>query len=204
MTKMLQGVVDYGTGRALRGAYGISSEIAGKTGTTNDNADGWFIGFSPQLLSGVWVGCDDPFLRMLYTSGGSQMAMPAWAYYYQQVFNDKSLNIDPSARFVSPSGLQSDILFDYNKFKPADSTLPIEGDEGIDNPEKVIEIPISDGKEKVITESQIFKTDDPQNNGGTKNEKLTKEVPAQTQTSDTTKKRKGIINRIFKKSKDTN
>jgi penicillin-binding protein 1A len=202
MTKMLQGVVDYGTGRALRGAYGISSEIAGKTGTTNDNADGWFIGFSPQLLSGVWVGCDDPFLRMLYTSGGSQMAMPAWAYYYQQVFNDKTLNIDPSARFVSPSGLQTDILFDYNKFKPADSTLPIEGDEGVDNPEQVIEIPISDGKEKVITESQIFKTDDPQNNGAPKNEKLNKESP--NQTSDTTKKRKGIINRIFKKSKDTN
>jgi penicillin-binding protein 1A len=204
MTKMLQGVVDYGTGRALRGAYGISSEIAGKTGTTNDNADGWFIGFSPQLLSGVWVGCDDPFLRMLYTSGGSQMAMPAWAYYYQQVFNDKTLNIDPSARFVSPSGLQSDILFDYNKFKPADSTLPIEGDEGVDDPEKVIEIPISDGKEKVITESQIFKTDDPQNNGLPKNEKLNKDIPNQTQTSDTTKKRKGIINRIFKKSKDNN
>ena len=204
MTKMLQGVVDYGTGRALRGAYGISSEIAGKTGTTNDNADGWFIGFSPQLLSGVWVGCDDPFLRMLYTSGGSQMAMPAWAYYYQQVFNDKSLNIDPSARFVSPSGIQSDMLFDYNKFKPADSTLPIEGDEGANDPEKVIEIPISDGKEKVISESQIFKTEDPQNNGLPKNEKLTKDLPSQVQTSDTTKKRKGIINRIFKKSKDNN
>jgi penicillin-binding protein 1A len=204
MTKMLQGVVDYGTGRALRGAYGISSEIAGKTGTTNDNADGWFIGFSPQLLSGVWVGCDDPFLRMLYTSGGSQMAMPAWAYYYQQVFNDKTLNIDPSARFVSPSGLQTDILFDYNKFKPADSTLPIEGDEGLDNPKQVIDIPISDGKEKVITESQIFKTDDPQNNGVPKNEKLTQEVPNQTQQSDTSKKRKGLINRIFRKPKDTN
>ncbi|MFZ9241086.1 MAG: transglycosylase domain-containing protein, partial [Chitinophagaceae bacterium] len=96
MTKMLQGVVDFGTGSSLRWAYGVNNEVAGKTGTTNDNADGWFIGFSPQLLSGVWVGCDDPFLRMLYTAGGSQMAMPAWAYYYQQVFNDRSLNIDPN------------------------------------------------------------------------------------------------------------
>ena len=204
MTKMLQGVVDYGTGRALRGAYGISSEVAGKTGTTNDNADGWFIGFSPQLLSGVWVGCDDPFLRMLYTSGGSQMAMPAWAYYYQQVFNDKTLNIDPSARFVSPSGMQSDILFDYNQFKPADSTLPIEGDEGANNPAKTIEIPISDGKEKVLTESQIFNADDAQNTGGQKNDKVIKQAPIHTQPKDTIKKRRGIINRIFKKSKDTN
>jgi penicillin-binding protein 1A len=204
MTKMLQGVVDYGTGRALRGAYGISSEVAGKTGTTNDNADGWFIGFSPQLLSGVWVGCDDPFLRMLYTSGGSQMAMPAWAYYYQQVFNDKTLNIDPSARFVSPSGMQSDILFDYNQFKPGDSTLPIEGDEGANNPAKIIEIPISDGKEKVLTESQIFNADDVQNTGGQKNDKVIKQAPIQTQPKDTIKKRRGIINRIFKKSKDTN
>ena len=204
MTKMLQGVVDYGTGRALRGAYGISSEVAGKTGTTNDNADGWFIGFSPQLLSGVWVGCDDPFLRMLYTSGGSQMAMPAWAYYYQQVFNDKTLNIDPSARFVSPSGMQSDILFDYNQFKPGDSTLPIEGDEGANNPAKIIEIPISDGKEKVLTESQIFNADGVQNTGGQKNDKVIKQAPIQTQPKDTIKKRRGIINRIFKKSKDTN
>ncbi|MEY2587090.1 MAG: hypothetical protein RLY11_939, partial [Bacteroidota bacterium] len=69
MTKMLQGVVDFGTGSSLRWAYGVNNEVAGKTGTTNDNADGWFIGFSPQLLSGVWVGCDDPFLRMLYTAG---------------------------------------------------------------------------------------------------------------------------------------
>ena len=204
MTKMLQGVVDYGTGRALRGAFGISSEVAGKTGTTNDNADGWFIGFSPQLLSGVWVGCDDPFLRMLYTSGGSQMAMPAWAYYYQQVFNDKTLNIDPSARFVSPSGMQSDILFDYNQFKPGDSTLPIEGDEGANNPAKIIEIPISDGKEKVLTESQIFNGDDAQNTGGKKNDKVINQAPIQTQPKDTIKKRRGIINRIFKKSKDTN
>ena len=132
------------------------------------------------------------------------MAMPAWAYYYQQVFNDKTLNIDPSARFVSPAGLQTDILFDYNKFKPADSTIPIEGDEGLDNPKQVIDIPISDGKEKVITESQIFKTDEPQNSGAPKNEKLTKDVPNQKEIPDTTKKRKGIINRIFKKSKDTN
>jgi penicillin-binding protein 1A len=201
MTKMLQGVVDFGTGRALRGAYGVSSEVAGKTGTTNDNADGWFIGFSPQLLSGVWVGCDDPFLRMLYTSGGSQMAMPAWAYYYQQVFNDKTLNIDPTAKFLAPASMQNEILFDYNQVNESEEPVPIEGgDEGIGKGNDYIEIPISDGNEKVVTESKKY--EDP----------LTPKEQAKNPTQlnkdqlekDTTSKRKnGFIKRLFgKKPKD--
>jgi penicillin-binding protein 1A len=200
MTKMLQGVVDFGTGRALRGAYGISSEVAGKTGTTNDNADGWFIGFSPQLLSGVWVGCDDPFLRMLYTSGGSQMAMPAWAYYYQQVFNDKTLNIDPTSKFLAPSSMQNDMFFDYNQMRPNDS-IPFEGgDEGTGIPDDYIEIPISDGTEKIVTESKKY--DDVENDREKKGTapKTGKENinPADNKDS-TEKKKRGILNRIFKK-----
>jgi penicillin-binding protein 1A len=155
MTKMLQGVVDFGTGASLRWAYGINSQVAGKTGTTNDNADGWFIGFSPQLLTGVWVGCDDPFLRMLYTSGGSQMAMPAWAYYYQQVYNDKNLNIDPSATFIPPANMQNEVLYDYNQIQQQEEISPVEGDEIVPGTE-YIDIPISDGREKVVTESQKF------------------------------------------------
>lgn len=155
MTKMLQGVVDFGTGSSLRWAYGVNNEVAGKTGTTNDNADGWFIGFSPQLLSGVWVGCDDPFLRMLYTAGGSQMAMPAWAYYYQQVFNDKSLNIDPNARFSPPANMQNEMLFNMDSLKSADETIQLEGEDGY-KAEQLIDIPISSGKEKVVSESQKF------------------------------------------------
>jgi len=144
-------------------------------------------------------------LRMLYTSGGSQMAMPAWAYYYQQVFNDKTLNIDPSARFVSPSGIQSNILFDYGKFKNTDSTLPSEGIETNINPEQIIEIPISDGKEKVTTESQKFSTEDVIQPDIPKNEKSNKEIESKILVKDTTgKKKRGLINRVFKKSKDTN
>lgn len=163
MTKMLQGVVDFGTGSSLRWAYGVNNEVAGKTGTTNDNADGWFIGFSPQLLSGVWVGCDDPFLRMLYTAGGSQMAMPAWAYYYQQVFNDRSLNIDPNARFSPPANMQNEMLFNIDSLKNTEEILPIEGEEGYKQ-DQLVEIPISSGKEKVVTESQKF--EDPSTSTG--------------------------------------
>ena len=201
MTKMLQGVVDFGTGRALRGAYGISSEVAGKTGTTNDNADGWFIGFSPQLLSGVWVGCDDPFLRMLYTSGGSQMAMPAWAYYYQQVFNDKTLNIDPTAKFLAPASMQNEILFDYNEVNQSEESVPIEGgDEGPKNANEYIDIPISDGNEKVVTESKKY--EDPLTpKDQTKNPPQPNKDQLEKDTSP--KRKNGFIKRIFgKKSKD--
>ncbi len=197
MTKMLQGVVDFGTGRALRGAYGISGQLAGKTGTTNDNADGWFIGFSPQLLSGVWVGCDDPFLRMLYTSGGSQMAMPAWAYYYQQVFNDKSLNIDPGAAFIPPASMQNEIIFDFNQAAESQELLPVEGEDGSRSGE-YIEIPISTGKEKVVTESQKF--EDP-----TTPKEAPKPTPPPVKeniqpTKDSVeRKRGGLLKRVFGK-----
>ena len=199
MTKMLQGVVDFGTGSSLRWAYGVNNEVAGKTGTTNDNADGWFIGFSPQLLSGVWVGCDDPFLRMLNTAGGSQMAMPAWAYYYQQVFNDRSLNIDPNARFSPPANMQNEMLFNMDSLKTSGEVLPVEGEDGY-KPEDLVEIPISTGKEKVVSESQKF--EDPNLPAGTP--KPTPILPSEQQKPvnliDTSKNKKATPKRIFGKN----
>ncbi len=99
MYKMMQGVVDYGTGGSMRWKYGITSDMGGKTGTTNDNTDGWFMGYTPQLLAGAWVGCDDPFLHLRngWTNGGNDMAMPEWAYFMQKVYADKKLGIDPKA-----------------------------------------------------------------------------------------------------------
>ena len=199
MTKMLQGVVDFGTGSSLRWAYGVNNEVAGKTGTTNDNADGWFIGFSPQLLSGVWVGCDDPFLRMLYTAGGSQMAMPAWAYYYQQVFNDRSLNIDPNARFSPPANMQNEMLFNIDSLKSSEELLPIEGEEGYKQ-DQLVEIPISSGKEKVVTESQKFE-DPSESTGAPKSMPLMPgEQQKQNSPADTSKNKKGVLKRVFGKN----
>ncbi|MFN5421786.1 MAG: penicillin-binding transpeptidase domain-containing protein, partial [bacterium] len=198
MTKMLQGVVDFGTGRALRGAYSISAQIAGKTGTTNDNADGWFIGFSPQSLTGVWVGCDDPFLRMLYTSGGSQMAMPAWAYYYQQVFNDPSLNIDPNTAFIPPASMQNEIIFDYNNMQGASELLPVEGEDGSKSTD-YIDIPISDGKEKIVTESKEFK-DPGTSEENPKPSTTEKQIDAPKQEPEgSNKKKERLLKRIFRK-----
>ena len=199
MTKMLQGVVDFGTGSSLRWAYGLNNEVAGKTGTTNDNADGWFIGFSPQLLSGIWVGCDDPFLRMLNTAGGSQMAMPAWAYYYQQVFNDRSLNIDPNARFSPPANMQTEMLFNMDSLKTADETIQLEGEDGY-KADQLIDIPISSGKEKVVSESQKF--EDPQSPLDAPKPTT---IPPNEQTKpslqvDTSKNKKNTPKRIFGKN----
>jgi 1A family penicillin-binding protein len=81
ITQMLQGVVDYGTGKAVRG-YGITTPVAGKTGTTNDGTDVWFVGYTPSLVAGIWFGYDQP--RQISTSAtGGRLAAPAWAEMYQ-------------------------------------------------------------------------------------------------------------------------
>jgi penicillin-binding protein 1A len=118
MYKMMQGVVDYGTGGAMRWKYGINCEMGAKTGTTNDNTDGWFIGYTPQLLAGGWVGCDDPFLHLRngWTNGGNDMAMPEWAYFMQKVFADKTLGIDPNAQFQIPAELNNNPIYADQNF----------------------------------------------------------------------------------------
>lgn len=105
MNKMLQGVVNEGTAMRLRRTYGFENEIAGKTGTTNDNTDAWFIGLTPKLIGGVWVGADDPFLRFfsLANGQGATAALPIWAYFFQKVYADKSLKISRDEHFPVPT-----------------------------------------------------------------------------------------------------
>ncbi len=116
MYKMMQGVVDFGTGHAMRGRFGIKSAMGGKTGTTNDNTDGWFIGYTPQLLAGAWVGCDDPFLKIRWTYGGNEMAMPEYAYFMQKVYADRRLGIDPKAVFQRPAELDNNPIYADQNF----------------------------------------------------------------------------------------
>lgn len=116
MVRMMEGVIDFGTAGSMRWKYGINSILGGKTGTTNDNTDGWFIGYTPQLLAGVWVGNDDPFLRIKQTGGGNQMAMPEFAYFLKKVYDDKTLGIDPKADFEKPAELRSDPIYADQNF----------------------------------------------------------------------------------------
>src|SRR5664279_3240879 len=118
MYKMMQGVVDFGTGGSMRWKYNITSDMGGKTGTTNDNTDGWFMGYTPQILAGSWVGCDDPFLHLRngWTNGGNDMAMPEWAYFMQKVYADRKLGIDPKAVFQKPAELNNDPIYADQNF----------------------------------------------------------------------------------------
>lgn len=95
MVELMKGVVQSGTGRRLRSLYGLSYPIAGKTGTTQKNSDGWFMGITPDLTTGVWVGADDRSVHFRSTrlGQGSHTALPIWALYMKKVYNDKSLNI---------------------------------------------------------------------------------------------------------------
>ena len=85
---MLRSAVDEvgGTGRRIRTVYGFRPQTAGKTGTTNDYTDAWFIGFTPHLVAGVWVGLDDPSLRLWPKQAGSSAALPLWAEFMREVY----------------------------------------------------------------------------------------------------------------------
>ena len=106
MVKMMRGVVNAGTGGRLRYRYGIHNDVAGKTGTTNNQADAWFMGYTPQLLTGVWVGCDDRVFRFRSErlGQGAAAALPIWAFYMKRVYADAATGIDPKKTFTQPQG----------------------------------------------------------------------------------------------------
>ncbi|HNW97946.1 MAG TPA: PBP1A family penicillin-binding protein [Bacteroidales bacterium] len=95
MVMLLKGVVESGTGISIRYKYNLTNPIAGKTGTTQNQSDGWFMGITPYLVTGVWVGCEDRSVhfRSITLGQGAHMALPIWATYMQKVYADKSLGI---------------------------------------------------------------------------------------------------------------
>ncbi len=108
MLSMLQSVVDNGTGRRLRGApWNISADLGGKTGTTNFNADGWFMGFTPEIVAGAWVGGEERFIHFLNGSlgQGASMALPIWGLFMKKVYADPELPYSQSVRFDIPADL---------------------------------------------------------------------------------------------------
>jgi penicillin-binding protein 1A len=106
MIKLMRGVVDFGTARRLRFRYGFKADIAGKTGTTNSQTDAWFIGYTPQILAGAWVGHDDNYLRFNSQDlgQGSAAALPIWGIFMTKVFANKKLDIRQDVQFKEPDG----------------------------------------------------------------------------------------------------
>ena len=102
----LQAVVNEGTARRLRFKYNFKGEIGGKTGTTNRNSDAWFMGFTPELVSGCWVGGEDRDIHFdsMSMGQGATMALPIWAYFMQKVFADHRLGYTQNATFAIPNG----------------------------------------------------------------------------------------------------
>jgi penicillin-binding protein 1A len=105
MYEMMQGTVTIGTAKGLMQRLG-ATEMGGKTGTTNDNADAWFMGYTPQLLAGTWIGCDDRFIRIESGLGmGSQAARPIWEAFFKKVYADSKTGILRNAVFNKPPEL---------------------------------------------------------------------------------------------------
>ncbi len=139
MIELMKGVVDIGTSKRLRYKYKFKNEMAGKTGTTNDNSDGWFIGYTPNLISGAWVGGEERSIRFSNTNDGqgATLALPMWALYMQKVYADKSLGVEPIP-FPKPN-FPITIELDCNKYEenenydPDDSEMEYENFEGEEN-----------------------------------------------------------------------
>ncbi len=111
MVKMMEGVIKAGTARRLL-SYNIPTEKAGKTGTTNGNTDGWFIGYTPTLLAGTWVGCEDPFIPIYNSGGGGEMAAPAWGNFMTKIYADKKFSdFTTQKEFSAPAELKNAPIF---------------------------------------------------------------------------------------------
>ncbi|MFM2385629.1 MAG: hypothetical protein RL660_386 [Bacteroidota bacterium] len=117
MIRMMQGTTSFGTGKNLKPRFGIRGEVAGKTGTTNDEADAWFIGYSPTLLAGVWTGCEDRFMG-LGLGQGATAAGPIWGAFFKYVQNDSRLPYGEQTEFEVPLSMEGvDIcdMLDHNQ-----------------------------------------------------------------------------------------
>jgi penicillin-binding protein 1A len=124
MLELMKGVVESGTGVRLRSRYNMRHPIAGKTGTTQNNSDGWFVGITPDLVAGVWVGGEDRGIRFrtITLGQGANMALPIWALFMQGVYNDPSLNVS-QGDFEKPL-LPVNVEFDCDRFDPSERESP--------------------------------------------------------------------------------
>jgi penicillin-binding protein 1A len=192
MCRMMQGTVDVGTAAGLRGRLG-AAEMGGKTGTTNDNADFWFMGYTPQLLAGTWVGCDDRFLTLTNAVyQGGRVARPIWEYFFQKVYADKSLGIEKDAKFVIPADLENttDSSTNYDLIAAPAQAGTQDDDLGVGNEQ---DFKISN--EYIPPESTPV-TDD---NTKVKKDTTLKKKEIDKQPAETPKKKKGFFKRLFGK-----
>ena len=131
MLSMLLNVVDAGTGASIRSRYGISAEMGGKTGTTNSNSDTWFMGFTPELVTGVWIGGDERYIHFntMALGQGARAALPVYGLYMKRVYADPKLKYRQDAKFDVPEGVS--ICGGAEFYTHVESDEPAEAVEGI-------------------------------------------------------------------------
>ncbi|MCM1162712.1 MAG: penicillin-binding protein [Muribaculaceae bacterium] len=133
---MLLNVVNEGTAHRVRSRFGLTAEMGGKTGTTNYNADGWFMGFTPELVAGTWVGGDERYIHfntMAYGQGAS-MALPIYGRFMKKVYADPTLDYSQSTRFDFPADVnlcEKEFYGDYSDDVDKDSDAEESSLEGV-------------------------------------------------------------------------
>ncbi len=197
MVRMMQGPVDIGTAAGLRSRLG-AAEMGGKTGTTNDNSDAWFMGYTPQLLTGVWVGCDQMFIRLNKNDArgyGGYAARPIWEAFYKKVYADKKLGIDKDARFSKPDNLE----LEMNSADPLNliDAIPPPAAEGED--QRVDESDFEQYKTRDIGPESKPVQDDKKDKKENQEPQISEPVKIGEPEKDTVKKKKGFLNKIFGK-----
>lgn len=123
---ILLNVVDSGTGNRLRRApFNIRAQMGGKTGTTNSNSDGWFMSFTPELVSGTWVGGDERYIHFngMAMGQGASMALPIYGRYISKVYADPTLPYSQDTQFTFPAGIN---LCERDSFAPIVEEHPTE------------------------------------------------------------------------------
>jgi penicillin-binding protein 1A len=203
MCRMMQGATDVpgATAAGLRARLNIA-EMGAKTGTTNDNSDAWFFGYTPQLLAGVWIGCDDRFIRLENSLGlGGHAALPIWEYFFAKALADKTLGLDRQTKFVQPENMKTEGMYDYQNII---DKIPPPGAEGVDagngnaneymdtTTQKVpIDSKLSNEEEKVLKEAGFENTKNKKDDNG-----------AAQKESTSPPKKKGFFKRLFGRNKD--
>ncbi|MEI6020717.1 MAG: transglycosylase domain-containing protein [Bacteroidota bacterium] len=130
MIQLMMGVVDGGTGSRLRFRHKLKNQIAGKTGTTQHNADGWFIGLTPELAAGVWTGGEDRSIHFnsMEEGQGASMALPIWGKFFNKIYADKTLKMT-KADFPRPKNMDPNLEMDCSKYDDA-IDIPTKDDGG--------------------------------------------------------------------------
>ena len=154
MIKIMQTVVDSGTAKRLRFRYGLTQPIAGKTGTTQNHADGWFMGFTSNLVGGVWVGGANRHIRFrdLANGQGANMALPIWGIFMQKVVKDKSFNTIRNSFFRSPAD-SVQLMLDCPYY--VDEILPYDIEEYLSPEELEERIRINEKPDEDLTDMDV-------------------------------------------------